>query len=105
AFIIAIEASDTELGVEAVEDLASDAELDDTEVSARDGFVLISSDSIDLDEAFEDGTLAERDSFEEAADGLGEWGIVSSWYSTRGLSAEIASIVEQDFTESGYLEA
>jgi len=88
-YVVAVEASDTTAGVEAVETLIDDLEID-AEVGSRDGYVLVASEDVDLDDAFEDGSLAESDSFREAAASAGEWGLASYWVDL-GQVAELAA--------------
>ena len=107
--IVAIEAKDTSAGVDAVEELLEDLELGeiDLEVSERNGYVLVSPDYVDLDEAFEDGTLADAKSFASAAENAGGWGLVSYWSdlgSTVSTAADAYTSSLGDYTDRDYWE-
>jgi hypothetical protein len=104
AFIVAIQASDTDRGVEALRQLLDDAAIEGSQVSSREGFVLVSSTEVELDAAFAEGSLADRPVFADAADRLGSWGLVSTWHSTRGVSAEAAVLTEQAFESEGFFD-
>lgn len=88
-FIVAIQATNVDAGVEAIETLIDDLELD-ADVSKRNGYVLVSTDSVDLDEEFEDGTLADAELFAGASANAGEWGVLSYW-ADLGASVALAS--------------
>ncbi len=106
-YVVAVEASDTTAGVEAVETLVDDLEID-AEVGSRDGYVLVASEDVDLDDAFEDGSLAESDAFREAAASAGEWGLASYWVDlgqvTEFAIAASGSGAGGDLTDPAYWE-
>ncbi len=81
AFFVAIESKNDVLGVAAVEQLLEDSDTEDVEVTARNGYIFVHSDELDLDDAFADGVLADQPSYTSTVPHLGDRGLVSVWYS------------------------
>ncbi len=84
SWIVVIESRNDEKGVDAVEEFLDDALGDaarDLQVEARNGYIIVAHEDLDLDDAFSDGVLADQPAFKESAGKLGSRGLASYWYS------------------------
>jgi hypothetical protein len=93
SWIIAIESKNDEAGVDATETFIDDAFSDgagDIQIEARNGYVIIAPDELDLDEAYQDGVLADQPAFTSVVDHLGDRGLASSWLGTYGTTEAAA---------------
>jgi len=85
--MLAIEARDVERGVDAVVDTIEDLGIDGLQVSAMNGYVLVSDADLDLEAVYRDGTLNAAPGFSAASSRLGGWGLGAFWTNPHAASA------------------
>jgi|GEM_PF-6674096 len=93
SLVIAIECKDEKRGLAAVNQLIADiddAAIQGLHVEARNGFVVITSASLDLDAAYEYGVLADQEDFSSVIDELGSRGLASYWMNNYGAAHAIS---------------
>lgn len=103
SLIVAIEARDTAAGVEAVEELVDDLDVDvDLEVDVRNGYVIVATEGVDIDDVYEDGTLDKSERFAEASKAAGEWGWASVYVDLGGLYSMINDTTSEQYSDVDY---
>jgi hypothetical protein len=100
---VAIEARDTEAGIDAIEDLLDDLDVD-AEVDAKNGYVLVATGDIDLDDIYDDGTLDGSKAFQQSAANAGDQGVASVFVDLGSLYALINEATTGDYGDIGYWE-
>ncbi len=83
AIVVAIEATNSDAGVKAVVSTLKDLQVTGMQVSARNGYVIVSSADLDMTKAYAAGTLADTPAFKSASAKLGSWGLATWWSSPR----------------------
>jgi len=101
--IIAIEARDTKAGIEAVEELMDDLDAD-ADVDERDGYVIVATGDVDIDDVYDDGTLDQADSFAAATSNAGDWGVASVYVDLGALYSMVNSATTGEFGDVEYWE-
>ena len=104
-FIVAIEAKNTDAGIDTIEEFIDDLDVDvDTDVQARDGYVVIGVGDVDLDDVYDDGTLAQAEGFTTAASRAGEWGVASFYVDLGAVYALANEATSGDYGDVDYWE-
>ena len=101
--LVAIEARDSEAGIDAVEELLDDLDVD-ADVDAKNGYVIVATGDIDLDDIYDDGTLDAAKAFQQSASEAGEWGIASVYVDLGSLYALINEATTGDYGDIAYWE-
>lgn len=104
-FIVAIEAKDAEAGVDTIEEFIDDLDVDvDTDVQARDGYVVVGVGDVDLDDVYDDGTLNQAENFTTATANAGEWGVASFYVDLGALYSLVNEATTGDYGDVDYWE-
>ncbi len=101
SLIIAIEARDTTAGIEAIEQLVDDLDVD-AEVDEHNGYVIVSTGDVDLDDVYDDGTLNQDEKFAKASSAAGEWGWASVYVDLGALYSMVNEASTGDYDDVDY---
>jgi hypothetical protein len=99
--IFAIEARDTDAGIEAIDELVDDLDAD-AEVGEHNGYVIVATGDIDIDDVYDEGTLNQSEQFAAASAGAGSWGLASAYVDLGALYAMVNEASTQDYTDVDY---
>ncbi len=99
--IIALEARDTAAGIEAMEQLVDDLDVD-ADVDERNGYVIVATGDVDLDDAYDEGTLDQSENFARAAAKAGDWGVASVYVDLGALYGMINEATTEDYGDVDY---
>ena len=103
--IIAIEAKNTDAGVDTIEEFIDDLDVDvDTDVQARGGYVVVAVGDVDLDDVYDDGTLDQAENFTAATKGAGDWGVASLYVDLGALYSLVNQATSGDYGDVDYWE-
>ena len=103
--IIAIEAKNTDAGVDTIEEFIDDLDVDiDTDVQARGGYVVVAVGDVDLDDVYDDGTLDQAENFTAATTGAGDWGVASLYVDLGALYSLVNQATSGDYGDVDYWE-
>lgn len=102
ASFYAIEASDTEQGIETVRTLLEDSGATGLQVSSYNGYVVVASAEVDLKQAYASGSLADTAGFKGSTSKIGGWGLAAQWVSPyKAASAQLARMQADSVSENG----
>lgn len=101
--IVAIEARDTEAGIAAMEDLLDDIDVEG-DVDARNGYVIVATGDVDLDDVYDDGTLDSAEGFQAAAAQAGSAGVASVYVDLGAIYSLYSEATTGDYGDIGYWE-
>lgn len=99
--IVAIEARDTNAGIDAIEQLLDDADID-ADVDARNGYVIVATGDVDLDDVYDDGTLNTASSFSTASASAGDWGWASVYVDLGAMYSSVYETATQNYDDVEY---
>ncbi|NTV39960.1 MAG: DUF3352 domain-containing protein, partial [Demequinaceae bacterium] len=106
--VVAIECKDSQKGIDAITRLIEDSgeSVGDTvQLSEKNGYIVITSASLDLDVAYADGVLADQKAFTGVVGELGSRGLASVWIGSYAASEALAAWSDGAYSQADLDEA
>ncbi len=97
--IVAVQASDTAAGVEAIEELLDETDRSAVQVFARNGYVVLAHEELNAEQAYAKGSLADTSAMKAFTPKIGEWGLATVWFSPRAAVDANFAWAEQAYEE------